>query len=129
MLPNLTKLILRDCDNLRCLFSSSIASSFVQLQHLEISQCQALEEIIVFDRRRHVVFPQLQYLWMEGLQNLTKFCSCSYIEFPSLKKLEILRCSKLREFVVENINMNNLTEVPSTFFNEKVHTKYFSSFE
>lgn len=44
---NLTKLIVGGCNNLRCLFSSSMVYSLVQLQYLEIFKCQILE--VIFD--------------------------------------------------------------------------------
>ncbi|KAJ4713096.1 Disease resistance protein [Melia azedarach] len=124
-IQNLTRLIISSCKNLRCLFSSSIATSFVQLQHLQICQCPALEEMVVDDdrlreeQRKNVVFPQLVLLKMKTLQNLTKFCSAGvYIEFPSLKKLEIEQCPELKGFVLKNNISTDLTEIP--LFNEKV---------
>ncbi|KAJ4713100.1 Disease resistance protein [Melia azedarach] len=123
-IQNLTRLIISSCKNLRCLFSSSIATSFVQLQYLQICQCPALEEMVVDDdrlreeQRKNVVFPQLVLLKMKALQNLTKFCSGDYIEFPSLKKLKINNCPELKGFVANNNISTDVTEIP--LFNEKV---------
>ncbi|KDO40576.1 hypothetical protein CISIN_1g0403321mg, partial [Citrus sinensis] len=98
---NLTRLTVCNCRNLGCLFSSSIVSSFVRLQHLQIWGCPVLEEIIVVDdqeeRNKNIVmFPQLQYLEMSNLEKLTSFCTgdVNIIEFPSLKELRISRCPK-----------------------------------
>ncbi|KAJ4721769.1 Disease resistance protein [Melia azedarach] len=92
---NLTTLILRHCNNLRCLFPSSVASSFLQLQYLEISKF--------------------------GMScNLKKVCSGDFIGFPSLKQLEMWTCPKLKEFTVKNMSTNDdLTEIPLSFFNKK----------
>ncbi|KAJ4721773.1 Disease resistance protein [Melia azedarach] len=117
---NLTRLIISGCNNLRYLFSSSSASSFIQLQYFQISQCQALEEMVVTDESKDVLFPQLQDLVMGDLENLTKFFSGYYIGFPSLRKLSISSCPKLKEFMVKNTSADDSTENPLPFFNEMV---------
>lgn len=58
-IKNLTRLQLSGCDNLRHLCSSDVSSNFVRLQYLKIINCQALEEIIVTDKGKDVVNPQL----------------------------------------------------------------------
>ncbi|KAJ4721513.1 Disease resistance protein [Melia azedarach] len=93
-IKNLTRLILHGCNNLRYLFSSSIASNFAQLQHLHISECQALEVVVATE---------------EG--------GC--IELPSLKQLEIRKCPKLKEFMVENTSTDNLKKVPLVGYDKK----------
>ncbi|KAJ4717788.1 Disease resistance protein [Melia azedarach] len=115
---NLTRLIIRGCGNLRFLCSSSIASGFVQLQHLEICECPLLEEIVVVNERKDLVFPQVEFLKMENLESLRKFFLGDYIEFSSLKELKIIGCPELKEFMVKNIS-TDLIETPSPFFNKK----------
>ncbi|KAJ4721752.1 Disease resistance protein [Melia azedarach] len=92
---NLTSLTIDGCKSLTCLFSSSIASNFIRLQYLDISSCQALQKIVVLD---------------EG----------DYIEFPSLKKLTMQKCPKLKQFMGESTNTDHLKEITLAFFNEKV---------
>ncbi|KAJ4721510.1 Disease resistance protein [Melia azedarach] len=92
---NLTRLNLESCNNLRYLFSSSIARNLVRLQYLNIYKCQALEEIVAED---------------EG--------AC--IKFSSLKELIIWDCPKLKEFTAKNTSVNRLKEISLPFFNEKV---------
>ncbi|KAH9754203.1 AAA domain-containing protein [Citrus sinensis] len=101
---NLKRLILLKCWNLTCLFTSSIISSFVGLQCLEICECPVLKEIIVIDqeeiKNNIVMFPKLQYLKIRDLRKLTSFCTGDlHIEFPFLKELQILRCP---EFLFNN---------------------------
>ncbi|KAJ4721508.1 Disease resistance protein [Melia azedarach] len=93
---NLTSLILRGCHNLRYIFSCSIASNFARLQHLEICNCQALQEIVVMDN--------------EG--------DC--VEFPSFKKLYMHGCPKLKQFMVKDKSKHDVKAIPLPFFNEKV---------
>ena len=100
-IQNLKHLTLYECINLRCLFSSSTVSSFVQLQYIKIEKCHVLEELIVVDsqeekRNNIAMLPQLQYLKMSDLEKLTSFCTGDdqVIEFPSLKELWIFRCPK-----------------------------------
>ena len=43
---NLTSLIVKNCGNLKCLFSYSMVESLSNLKQLEISECHMMEEII-----------------------------------------------------------------------------------
>ncbi|KAJ4721751.1 Disease resistance protein [Melia azedarach] len=193
-LPNLESLDLSDCDSLRCLFSSSVAKTFVRLRYLEISECLALEVIFDMegadseDKVSAVVsqlteldisdLPKLRHVWNKEPQELVSFqnlkdirisgcdvlkniflvsiASClsqleslnirncgveeivfvadqegaetcasavdkgDCIEFPSLERLYIQQCPKLKEFMVKHTRENELTKIPLSFFNEKV---------
>lgn len=116
---NLKRLILLKCWNLTCLFTSSIISSFVGLQCLEICECPVLKEIIVIDqeeiKNNIVMFPKLQYLKIRDLRKLTSFCTGDlHIEFPFLKELQILRCP---EFLFNNKRAaHELTKKVRTIF-------------
>ncbi|KAL9450772.1 hypothetical protein AB3S75_012497 [Citrus x aurantiifolia] len=112
-IQNLTRLTLSCCMNLRCLFSSSTVSSFVQLQCIEIVGCPVLEELIVMDnqeeRKKNIVtFPQLQYLKMYDLEKFTSLCTgdLDILEFPSLKELRISKCP---EFMVRYEKTTNIS--------------------
>ena len=102
---NLKRLIVKECLNLKYLFSSSIVRNFVQLQHLEVCKCATLEEVIVKEESRsdgegrNIKFPQLAYLKMDCLDNLKRFNSGNYIEFPSLKEMEIRECPEMKAFI------------------------------
>lgn len=106
-IQNLTRLIVRSCGTLKSLFQSSLVRSFVQLRHLEISSCMDLEQIVFLEEsmeeEKDIIFPQLNFLKIKDLANLTRFCSGNYIEFPSLKGLQIERCPVLKAFIVKNI--------------------------
>ncbi|PRQ29671.1 putative P-loop containing nucleoside triphosphate hydrolase, leucine-rich repeat domain, L [Rosa chinensis] len=102
--PNLVSLTVHGCDNLRFLFSFSVARSLVLLEHLKISSCELLQEIVSSTREcseenMDNVFSKLNSLELKALPNLARFGTANYIEFPVLEKLEIVACVKLVEFI------------------------------
>ncbi|KAK5786366.1 hypothetical protein PVK06_041002 [Gossypium arboreum] len=120
---NLTSLAIEGCGNLKNLFSPSITRSLLRLKSFEIIDCKCIREIIVPDEVKEkeketetkekvkeeekekeeiakILFPQLNSLKMRNLVNLVGFCSEScFLEFPSLKLLEIENCPRLKEFM------------------------------
>ena len=105
----------------------------MQLRHLEISNCMDLEEIVFLEEsmeeEKDIIFPQLNFVKIKDLANVTSFFSGNYIEFPSLKELQIQRCPMLKAFILKNITTDfkggKKVETMSSveiqpFFNEKV---------
>ncbi|KAA8521157.1 hypothetical protein F0562_011838 [Nyssa sinensis] len=93
----------RDCGNLRNLFSSSITTTLERLERLEIESCEVMEEIVasegVEEVINQIVFPQLQYLQLSNLPNLTRFCNANYaLNLPSLESARLERCMKMQAF-------------------------------
>nr|XP_011460230.1 PREDICTED: uncharacterized protein LOC105350266 isoform X3 [Fragaria vesca subsp. vesca] len=83
--PNLTWLAVSELKSLRFLLSSSMARSLSQVKRLQISGCQFMEVVISIEESNKELaenfFPQLQDLELNGLPNLTKFCStCERLE-------------------------------------------------
>ncbi|GKV49328.1 hypothetical protein SLEP1_g56083 [Rubroshorea leprosula] len=73
---NLTKLIIHGCDNLKYLFSSTMARSLVKLGHLEIEECKMMTKIISKENEEekgNLIFPELKFLRLIHLQNLVSF--------------------------------------------------------
>ncbi|KAK2360349.1 putative disease resistance protein [Trifolium repens] len=124
---NLTKLKVFDCDNLKSLLSYSMARSLVQLQTIEVSMCEMMEEIITKgekymegDNRVKTLLPKLEELRLVYLRKLEWVCSVDYdydipfftdeednkfnnndkvqILFPELKKLSFSEVPKLKGF-------------------------------
>jgi hypothetical protein len=83
LLSHLTTLVVRKCQRLAHVFTSSMIASLVQLKVLDISTCEELEHIIAKDNDDE----KLQILSRSDLQS-----SC----FPNLCRLEIERCNKLK---------------------------------
>nr|KJB39004.1 hypothetical protein B456_007G290300 [Gossypium raimondii] len=118
---NLTSLAIEGCGNLKHIFSPSITRCLLRLKSFEIIDCKCIREIIVPDEVKEkeketetkekvkeeekeeidkILFPQLNSLKMINLVNLVGFCSEScFLEFPSLKLLEIENCPRLKEFM------------------------------
>ena len=126
---NLTCLIVEGCDCLTFLCSSSLAMNlFVQLRTLVIRRCQNMVEIISTEEYGDQVtntdkmFRKLQFLTLEALGNLEKFCtSASYIEFPRLRYLIIDGTPKLGPFIVDPIMSKNVIDSAGHhLFDEKV---------
>ncbi|KAH0982906.1 hypothetical protein GBA52_010083 [Prunus armeniaca] len=139
LMPNITRLILHQCEGLRFLFSCSMAISLVQLTHLEIASCQIMEEIVTKNRSSEEntdnLFRKLKHLQLQHLPSLTRFCSGRDIEFSLLEALHIEDCPRLGTFIFngkseittmdkENDDRNskeNLeTVIPHFLFDEKV---------
>ncbi|XP_044477735.1 uncharacterized protein LOC123205012 [Mangifera indica] len=113
---NLKKLIVDGCQKLKFVFPSSIIKSFEQLQHLEISFCKELKEIVAKEEIEGIttfIFPRLAFLKLEKLPKLTTLHHGKYnSNWPMLKELEIRDCSKLDIFTSEyeiNLNLEKLT--------------------
>ncbi|GKV02488.1 hypothetical protein SLEP1_g14921 [Rubroshorea leprosula] len=120
---NLTKLIIRGCDNLKYLFSSTMARSLVKLGHLEIEECKMMTKVLSKENEEekgNLIFPGLKFLQLLQLQNLVSFYfGDSTIEFSSLNKLIVSGCPKLKGFAVMSTNTDVAVGI-QPFFNEQV---------
>ncbi|XP_074288879.1 uncharacterized protein LOC141614017 isoform X2 [Silene latifolia] len=97
----------------------SIFAALVQLEHLSISYCKNMEEVITKETERNgiregvIAFPQLKHLCLEKLDILEKFYGGSYkLEFPKLKSLKFSRCTKMTNF--------DGAEISNTLFSVKI---------
>ncbi|GKV46148.1 hypothetical protein SLEP1_g53156 [Rubroshorea leprosula] len=110
----LKKLIIKGCDNLEYIFSSSMAQGLNMLEHLEIRKCRRMKEVIFTDNNgeeKNLIVPQLNILEIEDLEDFVNFYSGKcIIEFKKLKKLQVLNCPKLEGFIANT----------QTLFNEQV---------
>ncbi|KAA8516911.1 hypothetical protein F0562_017271 [Nyssa sinensis] len=86
-----------------------------QLKELHISNCKMLEEIVTNQGEEmidKIVFPQLTDLFLRDLENLSIFCYVNYdFEFPSLKKVTVIECPKMRTFCSGQLSAPKLTKV------------------
>ncbi|XP_048136679.1 uncharacterized protein LOC115734374 [Rhodamnia argentea] len=141
---NLRALKVQNCENLRFLFSSSMAKALRQIKEIEIADCKLMEEIMdvqeeeleeaaTFDT---IEFPMLTSLSLEELPNLKTFYTGKYhIHCPSLTSPRISGCPKMMTFSSykgKQWSMSTDTGLPQVFcctnsglplpvfFNEKV---------
>ncbi|KEH26532.1 LRR and NB-ARC domain disease resistance protein [Medicago truncatula] len=134
---NLTNLIVDNCVGLKYLFPSTLVESFMNLKHLEISNCPMMEEIIAKKDRnnalKEVHFLKLEKILLKDMDNLKTIwhpqfktlkmlevnnCKKIVVVFPSsvqntyndLEKLEVTNCALVEEIFELNFNENNSEE-------------------
>ncbi|PON48576.1 LRR domain containing protein [Trema orientale] len=126
---NLTKLVVEKCGSLKYLVSSSAAVNLVQLNRLEIINCEKMEEITSMNQRTDkMLFPKLNYLHLSSLPKLTRFCAGTFVEFPLLTKLRMVECPEFAGFIyssndkeVGDVNSeDNLCSTTLSLFHDKV---------
>ncbi|KEH16910.1 NBS-LRR type disease resistance protein [Medicago truncatula] len=135
---NLTSLIVDNCVGLKYLFSSSLVESFMNLKHLEISNCPIMEDIITKEDRNNAVkevhFLKLEKIILKDMDSLKTIwhyqfetskmlevnnCKKIVVVFPSsmqntyneLEKLEVTNCALVEEIFELTFNENNSEEV------------------
>uniref|UniRef100_A0A2N9G551 Uncharacterized protein n=1 Tax=Fagus sylvatica TaxID=28930 RepID=A0A2N9G551_FAGSY len=99
-------------------FLSSIAKLLVMLEEIQVIDCQEIEEILARAREEEgeekdiVLFNKVNSLVLMDLPNLKCFCNeANALEWPSLKKVGVIRCPNLRTFVPANIKTPELEGV------------------
>ncbi|XP_039690108.1 uncharacterized protein [Medicago truncatula] len=135
---NLTSLIVDNCVGLKYLFPSTLVESFMNLKHLEISNCHMMEEIIAKKDRnnalKEVRLLNLEKIILKDMNNLKTIwhrqfetskmlevnnCKKIVVVFPSsmqntyneLEKLEVRNCALVEEIFELTFNKNNSVEV------------------
>uniref|UniRef100_A0A2N9FCN5 NB-ARC domain-containing protein n=1 Tax=Fagus sylvatica TaxID=28930 RepID=A0A2N9FCN5_FAGSY len=126
---NLTKLEdpkARDIDNpskIWYLFSSHIIECLKNLEEIELGEiqvidCEKIEEILTRAREEEgeekdiVLFNKVNLIMLMDLPNLKCFCNeANAFEWPSLKKVGVIRCPNLRTFVPANLKTPELEGV------------------
>ncbi|GMP72974.1 hypothetical protein CsSME_00030840 [Camellia sinensis var. sinensis] len=98
------------CGKLKYVFQPSIPQALHQLEVLQVSSCEEIEEIVVEKQYEgqeeervdyKMVFKSLKELYIGGLPNLSGFCTGGDdfpFEWPSLEQLEVNRCPKMKTF-------------------------------
>ncbi|KAG7947399.1 hypothetical protein I3843_14G091900 [Carya illinoinensis] len=94
----------RECHSLKYLFSPSIAKLLVKLEKIEVEDCNEMEAILAKARdqneKSEVTFPKVHTLSLLSLPKLECFCvEANAFKWPSLTKVEVVGCDKLKMFV------------------------------
>lgn len=121
---NLKSISIGNCPNLRYVLSAVTTRSLVQLQHLEILHCDAIEQVLWNEMGSNtdasiIEFPMLKELILIRLPNLTTFShGVEIIECPQLTKVEIKYCPELKTKIGK---CPNLTDIRLYSFNGVDH--------
>ncbi|XP_077224223.1 putative disease resistance protein At1g61300 [Tasmannia lanceolata] len=102
----LNHIYLESCQGLVNLFSLGIC--FEKLQILELKFCRRLETLFQEDQAGQDAFPLLHTLWLWELPKLKSICN-GYL--PTLEKLRVKGCPKLRKLPLHVGNPNTTPEV------------------
>ncbi|XP_039173403.1 disease resistance protein RPS2-like [Eucalyptus grandis] len=118
---SLGHLSLYKCSNLRHAFVPSMARCLPNLKKMEIKECDQMEGVIADEEGQgstveEITFPNLEWITLECLPNLTSFLSWKNhtLECPILSKLSIAHCPKMRSLTWQSsMEIDNGT--PSLF--------------
>ncbi|XP_022635602.1 uncharacterized protein LOC106758399 [Vigna radiata var. radiata] len=117
---NLQSIKVDESPKLKYLFPVSIANDLQKLEVLEVRNCWAMTEIIGLDKHSSesaitFKFPHLNTLSLIDLHDLRSFYSGIHtLEWPPLKKLEIVDCSMLQGLTSEITNSSEQPIVLAT---------------
>ncbi|KAI3518025.1 hypothetical protein L1887_06367 [Cichorium endivia] len=119
--PNLTKVSINDCRLLGHVFTRCMVGSLLQLQELQISDCESMDVIVkqVEDsdtRSTEVVFPCLKSITLLKLPNIKGFyVGKENFLLPSLDTLEIKDCPQITVFTCGLSTTPKLKLIDTTF--------------
>ncbi|XP_044482300.1 uncharacterized protein LOC123208802 isoform X2 [Mangifera indica] len=112
---NLMTLKVKDCSGMQNLMTFSTAKSLVCLKTLSIKRCEMMIEVLANEgdiEKDEVVFERLKKLSLFNLESLTCFYYGNYtLKFPFLESLVVDKCSKMKTFSREGVNMPRLQRV------------------
>ncbi|XVF70621.1 hypothetical protein PTKIN_Ptkin11bG0177600 [Pterospermum kingtungense] len=111
--PSLTKICIEGCNNLKSLFSVTVALSLSQLELFTIRGASKLEQVFKYeggidieDTEKEIVLPELCELSLEELLRLQSFIPMGYhCSFPELFSLKVKECPSLTtSFRVDSVH-------------------------
>ncbi|KAI9112296.1 hypothetical protein K1719_016819 [Acacia pycnantha] len=110
---NLVDFTVEDCRGLKYLFSYSAIGSLSKLEHLEISRCEMMEEIIAPKAKNNVALEEVRFSKLETLvvKDMKRLKNVWHFQFESLKTLEVSNCAKLANifpFELQGITFGSL---------------------
>ncbi|KAF2294527.1 hypothetical protein GH714_012240 [Hevea brasiliensis] len=98
---NLKLLQVQNCSSLTNIFTLSMASGLVNLQHMELKRCCLVEHIITKEAEEEIakdkiMFPSMKSMSLECLPNLSSFYSArDFLKCPSLKRIDMVGCPNM----------------------------------
>lgn len=103
---NLYSVDIHMCQGLKNIFPSSVARGLQQLQKLQVSNCEAVEEIVSREEGLEAtpkwLFPKVTYVELRYLPLLRSFYLGMHTsEWPLLKELQVFECNNVEIFASE----------------------------
>ncbi|XP_073037258.1 probable disease resistance protein At4g27220 isoform X2 [Primulina eburnea] len=130
-LSNLRSMYIYQCQNLKSLFSNSVAQSLLQLEELEIVMCPMMDKVFFHENGEdrtstyNMEFPKLEKLVLRCLHSLTYFSTgIAKILFPRLRVLKMEDLPRFKGFCTANRNFISMTGddmVSQLLFSEMVY--------
>ncbi|MED6156590.1 hypothetical protein PIB30_015689 [Stylosanthes scabra] len=122
---NLKELRIHSCAALSRLFTSSAAKMLMHLEDLYVVDCESLEEIVVEEQQcvteDAIEFKHLERITLVSLRSLKCFYSGkATLKLPSLSRLDIANCSKMKVFSHGNVNLSRRIQVSYDFSDDLV---------
>ncbi|RXI04284.1 hypothetical protein DVH24_038558 [Malus domestica] len=111
---NLKSLDVGHCNQLKYLFSSSIAKLLVSIEDIEVQNCEQIEEIVDAEEETDeiIALPKLNSLKLGNLSNLKYFCGEAYsLKLPSLVSLRVFNLQNFKIFAPKLIDTHSLLQV------------------
>lgn len=125
-LKNLRSLKVSRCHRLKSLMSYSMLINLTTLIHLEVCNCEKMEEVISMleepGKERCIRFIKLKELIIKDLPKLRRFSAANGIICPLLSSLTLINCLNLTAFVT----ISAPAPTKHTFFGGKVNLSSFS---
>ncbi|XP_035542646.1 disease resistance protein At4g27190-like isoform X2 [Juglans regia] len=127
-LRNLTDLSVSNCHGLINLVTSSTARTLLQLNKMTIRKCKNITIIVAMEDGEAnvaITFNKLTYLELDGLPNLTNFCSgASSFWFPSLERVIVRCCPEMKTFCQGILSTPKLKGVQATKYKDDSHWEH-----
>ncbi|XP_068477339.1 uncharacterized protein [Phaseolus vulgaris] len=104
-MQNLQKVHVKECKSLSSVFSASVAKDLMKLEDLVVEDCEGLMTIVAeeCDEDEEIIFEHLHVLHLKRLKELMCFYTGNLtLNFPSLKKVYIIKCSSMKTFSAVN---------------------------
>ncbi|KAM3690832.1 hypothetical protein ACJW31_09G149400 [Castanea mollissima] len=100
---NLTSIDVYGCHKLRYLFPPTVAKLLVELQRIDIWECDMIENIVQRDGEEEaegiILFPKLTSFNLLLLPNLMSFSIEPYsFEWPSIEMIDLYKCPKFKTY-------------------------------
>ncbi|KAI4316042.1 hypothetical protein L6164_024060 [Bauhinia variegata] len=128
-LPELSTLIVEQCNKLKCLFSFTTSIEFPKLKFLVIKEAYELKEVITCDEKcdkreqLQVKFPDLEYVVLVQLPKLREVYR--EVELQTVRHRVVYHCPKLS--LRSSDTLENLNEIYQDYYRKKIYEDFWEA--